>query len=151
VREPQPCKKNTTKRCILHRRGIVALPAVREASVCRCSRAPVKLLLVPCRLLPKPTRNGKRGSCGCSFACHAAHLPTELERAVKLSDKDVEKKVREAAATGTLVELRVGFRDRTVRQTSLRTCSSEMALPSQQPSGVCACRAPASRASSTSR
>jgi len=37
------------------------------------------------------------------------------ERAVKLSDKDVEKKVREAAATGTLVDLRVGFRDRTVR------------------------------------
>src|SRR6059058_1668121 len=99
----------------MHCRGIVALPAAREAKGCCFSRAPVELLLVPCRLLPKLTRNGKRGSCGCSLVCVAAHLPPVLERAVKLSDKDIEKKVREAAATGTLVDLRVGFRDRTVR------------------------------------
>ncbi len=98
----------------MQRRGIVPLPAIRKAKESCFSRAPVELL-VPCRFLPKLTRTGKRGSSGFSLVCVAAHLPTVPERAVKLSDKDVEKKVREAAAMGTLVDLRVGFRDRTVR------------------------------------
>src|SRR5260221_2536199 len=74
-----------------------------------CRAPPVELLLVLCRFLPKVTRTGKRDACGCSFACGAAHLPTELERAMKLSDlTESERKVWEAAATGTLVDLRVG-------------------------------------------
>jgi hypothetical protein len=93
----------------MHRRGIVPLPAVREATVCCFSRAPVELLLVPWRLLPKLTRTGKRGSCGCSFVCVAAYLPTVLERSMIRSDlTDTETKVWQAAATGTLVDLRVG-------------------------------------------
>jgi hypothetical protein len=45
----------------------------------------------------------------CSFGCVAAHLPTLLERAMKRSDlTDTETKVWQAAATGTLVDLRVG-------------------------------------------
>ena len=102
-------------------------------------------------MLPKLTRNGKRGSCGCSLVCVAAHLPTVLERAVKLSDKDVEKKVREAAATGTLVDLRVGFRDRTVRADIIADLLIGDGKAVSTAIRVCACRAPASRASSTSR
>ena len=92
----------------MHRRGIVPLLAVREANVL-LSRAPVELLLVPCRFLPKLTRIGKRGSCGCSFACDAIVVPTELRHTMKLSDlTSTERKVWQAAVTGTLVDLRVG-------------------------------------------
>src|SRR5258708_5840328 len=64
-----------------------------------------------CHFLPKVARNGNGDSCGRSFACDAAHLPTELERAMKLSDlTDTETKVWQAAATGALVDLRVGDR-----------------------------------------
>jgi hypothetical protein len=90
------------------RRGIVPFPAVREANVL-LSRAPVELLLVPCRFLPKLTRIGKRGSCGCSFVCVAAHLPTVQERAMKLRRLTrTERKVWQAAVTDTEVDLRVG-------------------------------------------
>jgi hypothetical protein len=96
----------------MHRRGIVPLPAVREANECCFSGEPVELLLVPCRFLPKLTRNGKRGSRGCSFACDAVAVPTELRHTMKLSDlTDTERKVWQAAVTGTLVDLRVGDSD----------------------------------------
>ena len=92
----------------MHRRGIVALPAVLEANEFCFSRAPVELL-VPCRFLPKLTRTGKRGSCGCSFVCVAAHLPTVQERAMKLRRlTHTERKVWQAAVTDTEVDLRVG-------------------------------------------
>jgi hypothetical protein len=48
----------------MHRSGIDPLPAVREANVCCFTRAPVELLLVPCRFPPKLTQNGKRGYFG---------------------------------------------------------------------------------------
>ena len=93
----------------MHRRDTVPLPAVCDAKECRFSRTPVELLLVPCRFLPKLTRIGKRGSCGCSFVCVAAHLPTVQERAMKLRRLTrTERKVWQAAVTGTEVDLRVG-------------------------------------------
>ena len=93
----------------MHRRGIVALPAVCEAKECRFSRAPVELLLAPWRFLSKLTRNRKRDSCGCSFVCVAAHLPTVQERAMKLRRLTrTEWKVWQAAVTDTEVDLRVG-------------------------------------------
>lgn len=88
------------------------LPAVFDAKECRFSRTPVELSLVPCRFSPKVTRNGKRGSRGCSFACDAVVVPTELRHTMKLSDlTDTERKIWQAAATGTLVDLRVGDPD----------------------------------------
>jgi hypothetical protein len=93
----------------MHRRGIVPLAAVHEANECCFWRQPVELLLVPCRFLPKVTCTGKRDARGCSFVCVAAHLPTVLERAMKLSDlSDTERKLWQAAATGAVVDLRVG-------------------------------------------
>jgi hypothetical protein len=93
----------------MYGRGIVPLPAVRNANECCFSRAPVELLLVPCRFLPKLTRIGKRSSCGCSFVCVVAHLPTVQERAMKLRRLTrTERKVWQAAVTDTEVDLRVG-------------------------------------------